>query len=86
MGDKEVVVSPDHSGGLKVKPWRLSAGEPSAAQLRTVSDALHSDPALRADLITKARAAMEHMNSHNWGNTKNRAAEMARLVRTLEKM
>jgi RHS repeat-associated protein len=86
VGDKEAVVSPDHTGGIKVKPWRLTNGEPSAAQLQKVADALHSDPALRADLITKARAAMEHMNSHNWGNAKNRAAEMARLIRNLEKM
>ena len=38
---------------------------------------------LWADLIDKAQSAMEHMNTHNWGNSKNRAPEMRRLITAL---
>ncbi|MCC3330934.1 putative T7SS-secreted protein [Nocardia abscessus] len=82
----EAVVFPHGDGTVGVKPWRLSHGEPTEAQMQHVLDELRSNPALRADLIEKARAAMSEMNSHNWGYEKNRALEMHYLIRALEKM
>jgi hypothetical protein len=36
--------------------------------------------------MQKARAAQTEMNTHNWGNNKNRAAELHFLIRALEKL
>lgn len=39
----------------------------SEQSVEAALEALQSDPALRADLIAKARSAMVEMNAHNWG-------------------
>lgn len=64
----------------------MTHGVPSDAQMRQALDAILSNPELRADLIAKSRAAITEMNSHGWGNAKNRAFELHLLIKALEKM
>ncbi len=64
----------------------MSNGVPSDAQIRRVVDEINSNADVRSDLIAKSRAAMTEMNAHNWGNSRNRAAEMHFLIRALEGM
>lgn len=75
-----------HEGELGGKGIRLSTGMPSDKSVKKVLDALKSSPALRKDLIKKSRSAQEHMNTHNWGDTKNRAVELQFLIKALEKL
>ncbi|WP_218021390.1 hypothetical protein, partial [Nocardia crassostreae] len=86
VGNMEVRVFPDHTGGIGVGPIRLTHGVPNDTQMQQVLDALRSNPDLRADLIAKSRAAVDEMNSHGWGNSKNRALELHLLIKALEKM
>lgn len=86
VGNMEVRIFPDHTGGVDVGPIRMAHGVPSDAQLRQALEAILSNPELRADLIAKSRAAITEMNSHGWGNAKNRAFELHLLVKALEKM
>ncbi|MYX99402.1 hypothetical protein GT045_32530, partial [Streptomyces sp. SID486] len=75
-----------HEGELGAKGIRLSTGMASDKSVQKVLDTLKNSPELRRDLIQKARAAQEHMNSHNWGNNKNRALELQFLIKALEKL
>ncbi|MFC8271384.1 hypothetical protein ACFUJR_02325 [Streptomyces sp. NPDC057271] len=64
----------------------MSNGMASARDVATARNAIMGNPELRADLIGKARSAMADMNSHNWGNSVNRAAEMSFLIKALGKI
>ncbi|MFD7015377.1 polymorphic toxin-type HINT domain-containing protein [Streptomyces sp. NPDC059928] len=86
FGADEVRVFANESGGLGAKPLRMSNGWASDKSVQKVLDTLNSSPELREDLLEKASAAMSEMNKHNWGNEKNRAAEMSRLINALKKM
>jgi hypothetical protein len=86
VGADEVRVFGDETGGLGAKPLRMSHGWASDKSVQKVLDTLKSSPELRADLMQKARAAQTEMNTHNWGNNKNRAAELQFLIRALEKL
>jgi RHS repeat-associated protein len=83
---KEVRIFPDGQGGIGADGIRLSNGTPTPKQVQQVLDAVKSDPSLRADLIQKARSAMDDMNAGSYGMSKNRAAEMNFLIKALEKM
>ncbi|MFI6682440.1 polymorphic toxin-type HINT domain-containing protein [Streptomyces sp. NPDC050485] len=86
FGADEVRVFANESGGLGAKPLRMSNGWASDKSVQKVLDTLNASPELREDLIAKASEAMAEMNKHNWGNEKNRAAEMSRLINALKKM
>lgn len=86
IGGNEVRVFPDSSGGVGAEPIRLSTGTATAEQVQRVLDRLNSSSPLREDLISKADSAMREMNSHNWGNSINRAAEMNFLIKALRKI
>ncbi|MGW6698238.1 DUF6531 domain-containing protein [Nocardia sp. NPDC055049] len=86
IGGKEVRVFAHHDGSIGVEGLRMSNGTPNDAQLRRVVSEIYSNADLRADLIDKSRAAMTEMNAHNWGNAKNKAAEMNFLIKALERI
>ncbi|NEB98585.1 hypothetical protein [Streptomyces anulatus] len=75
-----------HEGGLGAKGIRLKTGIASDNSVQKALDTLKSSPEIRRDVIQKARAAQEHMNTHNWGNNKNRAVELQFLIKALEKL
>lgn len=64
----------------------MSHGTASGRSVQKFLVTLKNSPDLRKDLIQKARAAQEHMNTHNWGNANNRAAELQFLIKALEKL
>ncbi len=84
IGNQEVRIYPTNDGGLGFEGIRLKSGLPSDAQVEAVRDAVMTDSDLRADLIGKARSAMQDMNNHNWGNSVNRAFEMHILIKNLD--
>jgi RHS repeat-associated protein len=86
VGGQEVRVFPRADGEIGVEGIRLKTGLPTSDQLDQVLAALKSDPTLRADLIQKARAAMDAMNRGAYGMSQNRAAEMHFLIKALEKI
>ncbi|MFI6728181.1 putative T7SS-secreted protein [Streptomyces atratus] len=82
--EDEVHVFVDENGNIAGAPIRLEHGWASDKSVQAAVDAVNTDPKLRADLLTKARSAQEHMLDHNWGNKKNRADEMKALIEKLE--
>jgi hypothetical protein len=86
VGGNEVRVFPTAGGGIGAEPIRLRTGTATDKQVQTVLDCIASCPALPQDLTAKAGAAMVEMNSHNWGNALNRAAEMNFLIKALAKL
>ncbi|MGC9382625.1 polymorphic toxin-type HINT domain-containing protein [Streptomyces sp. MH13] len=86
VGADEVRVFGDEVGEIGAKPLRMSHGWASDKSVQKVLDTLKSSPELRKDLIQKAHAAQTQMNTHNWGNTKNRAREMQFPIKDLEKL
>ncbi|MDJ0342323.1 hypothetical protein QMK19_21545 [Streptomyces sp. H10-C2] len=86
IGKDEVRIFANAKGIITGEPIRLKAtGWASESSVRKAVEAVNSDPALRADLIAKAKSAKENMLDHNWGNTVNRANEMQALIDSLEK-
>ncbi len=85
VGADEVHVF-SHEGKLAAKGIRLKTGMASEKSVQKILETLESSPELRKDLIKKARAAQDHMNTHNWGNSKNRAIELQFLIKALEKL
>ncbi|MEV8093247.1 hypothetical protein [Kitasatospora sp. NPDC085879] len=81
-----MTIHPDHKGRTDAKGIRMTHGMASDKKLKEAPDISHSRPEARADLIVKARSAMGHMDDHNWGNERNRAAEMRQLIQPLERM
>ena len=86
---KKVRIFVDHTGQLAGEAIRVTAGLPTQAEIDATLAAIKASPALRADFIAKATEAMNIMNTAlekggNWGMAKNRAAEMARLIRALK--
>lgn len=86
VGSSEVRVFPTGDGGVGFEGLRMSNGMASTRDVLTARDAIMGSPALRDDLMSKARSAMTEMNDHNWGNSVNRAAEMNFLIKALEKI
>lgn len=86
VGGSEVRIFPTEAGGVGFEGIRLSTGMASARDIDAARNAIMGNPYLRADLIDKAGSAMAGMNSHNWGNLINRAAEMNFLIKALEKI
>jgi RHS repeat-associated protein len=84
VGADEVSIYVDKDGNFAGKPIRLRNGLASDSSVRKAVDAVNNDPKIRADLLEKAKSAREHMLSHNWGNTVNRAEEMTRIIEKLE--
>ncbi|WP_228981036.1 putative T7SS-secreted protein [Streptomyces sp. DH12] len=82
--EHEVRVYVDDKGNLAADPIRLSTGLASEKSVRAALDAVNNDPALRADLLAKSKAAKAEMDDHNWGNRQNRSAEMQALIDKLE--
>ncbi|MFJ8885943.1 putative T7SS-secreted protein [Streptomyces sp. NPDC102402] len=82
--EDEVHVFVDDNGNIAGAPIRLEHGWASEKSVREAVDAVNTDPKLRADLLTKATSAREHMLDHNWGNKKNRSDEMTALIDKLE--
>lgn len=82
--EDEVRVFVDDNGNIAGAPIRLEHGWASDKSVRAAVDAVNTDPKLRADLLTKAKSAREHMLDHNWGNKVNRADEMKALIDKLE--
>ncbi|MFF2190949.1 RHS repeat-associated core domain-containing protein, partial [Streptomyces sp. NPDC058155] len=82
--EDEVHVFVDDNGNIAGAPIRLEHGWASDKSVQAAVDAVNTDPKLRADLLTKAQSAQEHMLDHNWGNKKNRADEMKALIEKLE--
>ncbi|MEV7671106.1 hypothetical protein [Streptomyces sp. NPDC088752] len=73
-------------GERTVRSGRLSNGLASEKSVRAALDAVNNDPALRADLLAKSKAAKAEMDDHNWGNKQNRSAEMQALIDKLENL
>jgi RHS repeat-associated protein len=86
VGQDEVSVTVSKEGELVGTPIRLKTGLATNKSAKQAVDAVAKDPKLRADLIAKATSAREHMLDHNWGNNKNRADEMKKLIDKLESM
>ncbi len=82
--EHEVRIYVDDKGNLAADPIRLSTGLASEKSVRAALDAVNNDPALRADLLAKSKAAKAEMDDHNWGNKQNRSAEMQALIDKLE--
>ncbi|MEV4970004.1 putative T7SS-secreted protein [Streptomyces scopuliridis] len=82
--EDEVRVYVDDGGNIAGAPIRLEHGWASDKSVQAAVDAVNTDPKLRADLLTKAKSAQEHMLDHNWGNKKNRSDEMQALIDKLE--
>ncbi|WP_405913079.1 hypothetical protein OG760_21155 [Streptomyces sp. NBC_00963] len=85
MGHDEVSIAVSKEGELVGTPIRLKGGS-HHQQEREAGRRRGGDPKLRADLIAKATSAREHMLDHNWGNNKNRADAMKKLIDKLESM
>ncbi len=83
-GEHEVRIYVDDKGNLAADPIRLSNGLASEKSVRAALEAVNNDPALRADLLAKSKAAKAEMDDHNWGNKQNRSAEMQALIDKLE--
>ncbi|WP_051833101.1 putative T7SS-secreted protein [Streptomyces katrae] len=83
-GEHEVSITVDKDGNIQGAPIRLEDGWASDKSVRQAVDAVNNDPKLRADLLAKAKSAKEHMDTHNWGNSQNRSAEMQALIDKLE--
>nr|WP_203599119.1 DUF6531 domain-containing protein [Streptomyces sp. SID10853] len=86
VGKDEVSIAVSKEGELVGTPIRLKGGLATNKSVKQAVDAVSNDPKLRADLIAKATSAREHMLDHNWGNKKNRADEMKKLIDKLESM
>ncbi len=86
VGSSEVRIFPTGNGEVGFEGIRLSNGMASARDVEAARSAIMGNPALRADLIDKARSAMADMNDKNWGNSVNRGAEMNFLIKALEKI
>ncbi|MFJ5712816.1 DUF6531 domain-containing protein, partial [Streptomyces sp. NPDC093105] len=82
--EHEVRVYVDDKGNIAADPIRLNTGLASDKSVKAALDAVNNDPALRADLLAKAKAAKAEMDDHNWGNKQNRSAEMQALIDKLE--
>ncbi|WP_406446408.1 DUF6531 domain-containing protein [Streptomyces sp. NBC_01613] len=82
----EVRILPNDKGGISGVGIKLKNGTASEQQVQKVLDEIHSNPALRKDIIDKATAARDAMNKGAYGMTKNRAAEMHFIIKALEKM
>ncbi|KMO93910.1 hypothetical protein [Streptomyces roseus] len=70
----------DKDGNIQGAPIRLEDGWASDKSVRRPLDTVNNDPKLRADLLAKAKSAKEHMDTHNWGDSQNRSAEMQALI------
>jgi hypothetical protein len=86
IGNHEVRVYPDGSGGTGAKPITTRAGTATADDVASALNQLRGNPELRADLIRQAQSAMDSMNAGEWGMATNRAAEMHFLIQALEAM
>ncbi|MFD5409540.1 putative T7SS-secreted protein [Streptomyces nojiriensis] len=82
--EHEVSITVDKDGNIQGAPIRLEDGWASDKSVQQAVDAVNNDPKLRADLLAKAKSAKEHMDTHNWGNSKNRSGEMQALIDKLE--
>ncbi|MET8685876.1 DUF6531 domain-containing protein [Streptomyces sp. NPDC004732] len=84
--NNEVQIFPDNKGGIGGRPIRLKHGTASDKEVQKVLDEIHSNPALRDDIIAKATSARDSMNKGEFGMSQNRAAEMHFIIKNLEKM
>ncbi|WP_159394790.1 hypothetical protein [Streptomyces sp. H-KF8] len=86
IGKSEVRIFPNDKGGIGAEAIRLRSGTASPKEVQKVLDEIHSNPALRADVIAKATSARTSMNAGEFGMQSNRAAEMHFLIKNLEKL
>jgi hypothetical protein len=86
VGNHEVRIFPDGKGGIGAEPIRLRSGTATQQDVQRAISEIRNNAALRADLIDKARSAMDSMNSGEWGMSSNRGAEMHFLIKALENM
>ncbi|MER7165693.1 ricin-type beta-trefoil lectin domain protein, partial [Micromonospora sp. NPDC000207] len=86
IGNHEVRVFPDGTGGIGAEAIRLSSGTATPQDVQRALAEINRSARFRSDLIGKARSAMASMNSGEWGMNLNRAAEMNFLIKALEKM
>ncbi|WP_399929799.1 DUF6531 domain-containing protein [Streptomyces kanamyceticus] len=84
--NNEVQIFPDDKGGIGGRPIRLKHGSASEREVQKVLDEIHSNRALRDDIIAKATSARDSMNKGEFGMSQNRAAEMHFIIKNLEKM
>ncbi|TLS41833.1 hypothetical protein FE633_34050 [Streptomyces montanus] len=82
----EVRIFPNNRGGISAEGIRLKHGTASEREVQKVLDEIHSNPALRNDIIEKATSARDAMNKGAFGMSKNRAAEIHFLIKNLEKL
>ncbi|MFF1381155.1 DUF6531 domain-containing protein [Streptomyces sp. NPDC058308] len=82
----EVRIFPNDKGGIGAEGIRMKHGTASNAQVQKVLDEIHSNPALRNDIIDKATSARNSMNKGEFGMNKNRAAELHFIIKNLEKL
>ena len=69
--------------GIGATGIRLSNGAPLDKMVDAALATIKSHPKLRQVLIGESTSAVERMNSHNWGNNKNRAAGLHFLIKAL---
>ncbi|MFE5243202.1 MULTISPECIES: Hint domain-containing protein [unclassified Streptomyces] len=86
IGKSEVRIFPNDKGGIGAEAIRLKSGTASSKEVQKVLNEIHSNPALRADIIAKATSARDSMNAGEFGMQSNRAAEMNFLIKNLEKL
>ncbi|MGW7486024.1 putative T7SS-secreted protein [Streptomyces sp. NPDC054786] len=83
--EDEVRITINPEGELVGHPIRMArTGWASEKSVERAVDALHDDPKLRADFISKATEARQHMLDHNWGFAENRGNEMKSIIDYLE--
>lgn len=83
--EDEVRITVNSEGELIGHPIRMArTGWASEKSVERAVDALHDDPKLRADFISKATEARQHMSDHNWGFAENRGNEMQSIIDYLE--
>ncbi|WP_411134951.1 putative T7SS-secreted protein [Streptomyces sp. C10] len=83
--EDEVRITVNPEGELVGHPIRMArTGWASEKSVERAVDALHDDPKLRADFISKATEARQHMSDHNWGFAENRGNEMKSIIDYLE--
>lgn len=86
VGNHEVRIFPDGSGGVGAEPIRLRNGTATPEDVERALNEIRTIPQFRADLIEKSRSAMGSMNNNEWGMRSNRGVEMHFLIRALENM
>ncbi|WP_139134561.1 hypothetical protein [Streptomyces sp. TP-A0874] len=74
IGKSEVRIFPSDKGGIGAEAIRLRSGTASPKEVQKVLDEIHSNPALRADIIAKATSARTSMNVGEFVMQSNRAA------------